>query len=127
MDKTLLEKRKKILSHYIITKTEISPNDIEIDVFSDGKLGEIDYLYLDINYKTRQFISLGSASREIHFLKIVMERFLNNHIISNTLEFRVKQNANTTFVEKLFEINYDQDTERMTINCGYEIETKSFS
>jgi len=127
MDKTLLEKRRKILSHYIVTKTEISPNDIEIDVFSDGKLGEIDYLYLDINYKTRQFISLGSASREIHFLKIVMERFLNNHIISNTLEFRVQQNANMTFVEKLFEINYDQDTERMTINCGYEIETKSFN
>ena len=127
MDETLLEKRKKILSHYIVTKTEISPNDIEIDVFSDGKLGEIDYLYLDINYITRQFITLGSASREIHFLKIVMERFLNNHIISNTLEFKVQQNANMTFVEKLFEINYDRDTERMTINCGYEIETKSFS
>lgn len=127
MDKKLLEKRRKILSHYIVTKTEISPNDIEIDVFSDGKLGKIDYLYLDINYKTRQFISLGSASREIHFLKIVMERFLNNHIISNTLEFKVQQNANMTFVEKLFEINYDRDTEIMTINCGYEIETKSFS
>jgi hypothetical protein len=56
-----------------------------------------------------------------------MERFLNNHIISNTLEFKVQQNANMTFIEKLFEINYDQDTERMTINCGYEIETKSFS
>lgn len=124
MEKTLLEKRKKVLSHYIITKTEISPNDIEIDVFCNGDLGEIDYVYIEITYRTRQFISLGSASREIHFLKMVMERFLNNHIISENLEFKVKQNSNMTFDEKLYDISYDRDSEKMTISCGYEIETK---